>query len=87
LRAATLQEITQSMTPDKINRFVCQFFNGHRRLHVTELPPDALSDVPRLIYAMAFSYHPDVNYGLEVTAGEPVQIGPYRVMPFEWVKL
>ncbi len=87
LRAATLQEITQSITPDKINRFVCQFFNGHRRLHLTELPPDALSDVPRLIYAMAFSYHPDVNYGLEVTSGEPVQIGPYRVMPFELVKL
>ena len=87
LRAATLLELAQSLTPDKINRFVCQFFNGHRRVHVTELPPDALADVPRLIYAMAFSYHPDVNYGLEVTSGEPVAIGPYQVMPFELVKL
>jgi hypothetical protein len=87
LRAATLLELAQSLTPDKIDRFVCQFFNGHRRVHVTELPPDALADVPRLIYAMAFSYHPDVNYGLEVTSGEPVTIGPYQVMPFELVKL
>jgi hypothetical protein len=87
LRAATLQELAQSLTPDKINRFVCQFFNGHRRIRVTELPPEALADVPRLIYAMAFSYHPDVNYGLEVTSGEPVMIGPYQVMPFELVKL
>jgi hypothetical protein len=87
LRAATLQEVTQSITPDKINRFVCQFFNGHRRIHVTELPPDAVADVPRLIYTIAFSYHPDVQYGLEVTSGEPVQIGPYQVMPFDLVKL
>ena len=87
LRAATLQELAQSLTPDKINRFVCQFFNGHRRVRITELPPDALADVPRLIYAMAFSYHPDVNYGLEVTSGDPVTIGPYQVMPFELVKL
>lgn len=87
LRAATLEELAHSLTPDKINRFVCQFFNGHRRIHVTELPPDALCDVPRLIYAMAFSYHTDVNYGLEVTPGEPVTIGPYQVMPFELVKL
>ncbi len=87
LRAATLQEVTQSITPDKINRFVCQFFNGHRRIHVTELPLDALSDVPRLICTIAFSYHPDVKYGLEVTPGEPVQVGPYRVEPFELVKL
>jgi len=87
LRATTLQELVQSLTPDKINRFVCQFFNGHRRLHVTQLPPDALSDVPRLIYAIAFSYHPDVNYGLEVTSGDPVTIGPYKVMPFELIKL
>jgi hypothetical protein len=87
LRAATLQEVTQSITPDKINRFVCQFFNGHRRIHVTELPPEALADVPRLIYTIAFSYHPDVAYGLEVMSGEPVRIGPYQVMPFELVKL
>ncbi len=87
LRAATLLELAQSLTPDKVNRFVCRFFNGHRRVHVTELPPDALADVPRLIYAMAFSYHPDVNYGLEVTSGEPVTIGSYQVMPFELVKL
>ena len=87
LRAATLQELKHSLTPDKVNRFVCQFFNGHRRVHVNELPPDALSDVPRLIYAIAFSYHPDVSYGLEVASGEPVQIGPYRVIPFELVKL
>lgn len=87
LRATMLQEVAQSITPDKINRFVCQFFNGHRRIHVTQLPPDALSDVPRLICAIAFSYHPDVAYGLEITPGEPVQIGSYRVMPFELVKL
>lgn len=39
LRAAMLQELASSLTPDKINRFVCQFFNGHRRIRVSEARP------------------------------------------------
>ncbi|MBN1889271.1 MAG: hypothetical protein JW850_14855 [Thermoflexales bacterium] len=87
LRAVTLQEINQSLTPEKIKRFVGTFFNGHRRIHVQDLPPEALSDVPRLIYTIAYSHHPDVDYGLELAPGEPVEIGPYKVEPFELVKM
>ncbi len=87
LRATTLQEVTQSISPDKINRFVCQFLNGNRRIHVTALPPDALGNVPWLLYTIAYSFHPEVNYGIQVTPGEPVQVGPYRMEPFDLVKL
>ena len=87
LRAITLQEVGAAITPDKIQRFVHRFLNGHRAIHVSELPPDAFEDFPWLIYAIAYSHHPEVDYGLEVTPGEPVELGPYRVMPFRLVKL
>jgi hypothetical protein len=87
LRGLTLDEMTQSLTPDKINRFVGQFFNGHRRIHVQDLPPEALGDVPRLIYTIAYSHHPEVSYGIELAPGEPVAIGPYKIEPFELVKM
>ena len=79
--------MTQSLTPDKVNRFVCQFLNGHRRIHVADLPPGTLADLPWLIYTIAYSHHPEVEYGLELTPGSPVEIGPYKVMPFELVRL
>ncbi len=87
LRTLTLQEIGTAITPDKVQRFVHRFLNGHRAIHVTELPPDAFEDFPWLIYTIAYSHHPEVDYGLEVTPGEPVELGPYRVTPFRLVKL
>ena len=89
LHAATLQELGAVITPAKIQAFVNQFFNGHRTLHVRDLPPDAFAapaDLPWLIYTIAYGNHPEVNYGLEPLPGEPVALGPVRVKPFQLLK-
>ncbi|HLE28955.1 MAG TPA: Wadjet anti-phage system protein JetA family protein [Anaerolineales bacterium] len=87
LRSATLQDVTQALTPDKINRYVLGFFNGHRVLHVTEFPSEVLADLHRLTTIIAYADHPEVKYGLELADGDPVEIGPYRVMSFQLAKL
>jgi hypothetical protein len=87
LRALTLQEISQTITPDKVNGYVTGLFNGHRRLHVCDLPTDLFDDLPRFIYVVAYGNHPDTEYGVEPLLGEPVQAGTYRVKPFELVKI
>jgi len=87
LRSAALQDVAQAMTPAKVNQRVLGFFNGHRQLHVAELPPDVLADLPWLTTIIAYSHHPEVAYGLELVAGEPVAVGPYRVRPFQLEKL
>lgn len=86
LRSATLQDVTQALTPDKINRYVLGFFNGHRALHVTELPAEVTGDLYRLITIIAYADHPEVKYGIELVDGDPVEIGPYRVVPFQLAK-
>jgi hypothetical protein len=89
LRAVTLQELGQAITPAKIQSFVSQFFNGHRAIHVQDLPPEAFEkeeDLPWLIYTIAYGNHPEVNYDLEPVAGEPVALGLVRVKPFRLVK-
>jgi len=89
LRAVTLEQLGLAITPAKIQRFVGQFFNGHKVLHVSELPSDAFDqeeDVPWLIYAIAYGNHPEVNYDVEPLAGEPVTLGMVRVRPFQLVK-
>jgi hypothetical protein len=89
LRAATLQDLGMTITPAKIQSFVNQFFNGHRTLHVGELPPEAFEkeeDLPWLIYTIAYGNHPEVNYELEPLPGEPVSLGMVRVRPFQLVK-
>ena len=89
LRAATLQDLGLTITPAKIQSFVNQFFNGHRTLHVSELPPEAFDkeeDLPWLIYTIAYGNHPQVNYGLEPLPGEPVRLGVVQVKPFQLVK-
>jgi hypothetical protein len=89
LRAATLQDLGTTITPAKIQAFVNQFFNGHRTLHVSELPQEAFAtqaDLPWLIYTIAYGNHPEVNYELEPLPGEPVLLGPVRVKPFQLVK-
>jgi hypothetical protein len=87
LRSATLQDVTQALTPDKINRYVLGFFNGHRALSVTELPAEVVGDLHRLTTIIAYADHPEVKYGIELTGGEPVEIGPYRIVPFQLAKL
>ncbi len=87
LRSATLQDVTQALTPDKINRYVLGFFNGHRALHVAELPAEVTGDLHRLTTIIAYADHPEVKYGIELTDGDPVEIGPYRVVPFHLAKL
>lgn len=89
LHAATLQQLGAAITPAKIQAFVGQFFNGHRILHINDLPHDAFAtpaDLPWLIYTVAYGNHPEVNYNLEPLDGEPVELGPVRVMPFQLVK-
>ena len=89
LRAAALQEMGLAITPARIQRFVGQFFNGHRILHVQDLPPDAFEGeegLSWLIFTIAYGNHPEVNYGLEPLPGEPVTLGLVQVRPFQLVK-
>ena len=85
-RALTLREISQTITPDKVNGYVKSLFNGHHALHVSELPADLFDDLPWFIYVVAYGNHPDVEYDIEPLPGEPVAAGCYRVKPFQLVK-
>ena len=87
LRSAALRDVTQALTPAKVNRQVLGLFNGHRQLHLSALPPAMRADLQWLTTIIAYSHHPEVAYGLEVVPGEPVEIGPYRVQPFQLEKL
>jgi hypothetical protein len=89
LRAVTLQELGQAITPARIQRFVGRFLNGHQAIHVRDLPAEAFQteeDLPWLVYTIAYGHHPEVNYGVEPVPGEPVELGPVRVKPFKLVK-
>jgi len=87
LRTLTLQDVTQAFSPEKVNRKVIGFFNGHKRLHITEIPSDVSTDLHWLTTIVAYAHHPDVAYGLEMVEGEPVEMGEYRIAPFELYKL
>ena len=87
LRAATLLDITQALTPAKVNRTVLSFFNGHPHLHVTEIPENILSDMHWLTTIIAYAHHPEVHYGLEDVEGKPVEVGMYRVAPFQLTRM
>jgi hypothetical protein len=54
---------------------------------VTELPAEVVGDLHRLTTIIAYADHPEVKYGIELTGGEPVEIGPYRIVPFQLAKL
>ena len=86
LRAVTLQDVTEAITPAKVNRAVLSCFNGHSRLHVTELPQSILGDMHWLTTVIAYAHHPEVNYGLENTDDDPVELGDYRVAAFQLVR-
>ena len=87
LRALTLKDVTKAFSPEKVNRKVLGFFNGHKRLHITEIPSDIRCDLNWLITIVAYAHHPEVTYGLEIAGSEPVDMGAYRVAPFELYKL
>ncbi len=86
LRRVALREIGAGITPQRIQRFVGRFLNGNGRVHASELPPDFYADMQWAIFALAYGHHPEVCYGVEPARGDPVEIGPYRVQPFELVK-
>lgn len=87
LRAVTMKDVTQAFSPDKVNRKVIGFFNGHKRLPLAEIPADIRHDLHWLTTIIAYAHHPDVAYGLERTAGEPVVVGAYRIAPFDLIRL
>jgi hypothetical protein len=86
LRSIMMQDVTQAFSPEKVNRKVLGFFNGHQRLNVAEIPQDVLNDLHWLTTIIAYAHHPDVSYGLAVVDGEPVKAGPYRIAQFELIK-
>jgi hypothetical protein len=87
LQDLTMKDVTQALSPEKVNRKVLGFFNGHNKLHITEIPTDVSGDLHWLTTILAYAHHPEVTYGLEITDGEPVDMGTYRVEPFELYKL
>ncbi|MEA4907395.1 MAG: DUF5716 family protein [Anaerolineaceae bacterium] len=86
LRQGMMQDVTQAFTPERVNRKVLGFFNGHARLNVNELPRDVLDDLHWLTTIIAYAHHPEVSYGLVAVDAAPVEIGPYRVASFDLVK-
>jgi hypothetical protein len=87
LRSLTMKDITQAFSPEKVNRKVLGFFNGHKKMHITEIPSEVSDDLHWLTTILAYAHHPEVAYGLEMTDGEPIDMGTYRVVPFELYKL
>ncbi len=90
IRAAAMDEMGQVITPAKIRSFVDGFFNGHRAVHIRDLPAGAFSGadgLPWLIYTIAYGSHPEVHYDVQPTPGEPVVLGDgLTVQPFQLVK-
>lgn len=87
LRAAAMQDVTQAFSPEKVNRKVIGFFNGHKRMPIAEIPSEVRHDMHWLTTIIAYAHHPEVAYGLERSEGEPVVVGEYRVAPFDLVRL
>lgn len=87
LRADTMRDVTQAFSPDKVNRKVLGLFGKSQRLPVTQFPDDLRDDLHWLTTIIAYAHHPDVEYGLEITQGDAVALGGYRVVPFELIKL
>ena len=86
LRLMVMQDVTQAFSPEKVNRKVLGFFNGHQRMNVSELPRAVLDDLHWLTTIIAYAHHPEVSYGLVVTEGDPVEMGPYRIASFDLIK-
>lgn len=85
LHALTMQDVAQAFSPEKVNRKVLGFFNGHKRLPIAEIP--IRDDLHWLTTIIAYAHHPEVSYGLEIVEGEAVRVGQYKVVPFDLIKL
>ncbi|MDO9300936.1 MAG: DUF5716 family protein, partial [Anaerolineales bacterium] len=85
LHALTMQDVMQAFSPEKVNRKVLGFFNGHKRLPIAEIP--VREDLHWLTTIIAYAHHPEVSYGLEIVEGEAVRVGQYKVVPFDLIKL
>jgi hypothetical protein len=83
LRLSALRDAVQALTPDKVNRTVLALLDGRRALPAAALPQALLDDLHWLTAIIAYGYHPEVAYGVQVAPGEPVAAGAYRVEPFE----
>ncbi|MBI3166920.1 MAG: hypothetical protein HYZ22_00470 [Chloroflexi bacterium] len=85
LHALTMQDVTQAFSPEKVNRKVLGFFNGHKRMPIAEIP--IREDLHWLTTIIAYAHHPEVSYGIEVVEGEAVRVGQYKVVPFDLIRL
>lgn len=83
LRHATLVEVTQALTPGKVNALILRLMNGSPSIHLRDLPVSLREDLHTLTSVVAFSYHPGVHYGIEPTEGEPVTAGEFVIQPFQ----
>jgi hypothetical protein len=86
LRHLAMQEIGAGITPQRVMQFVHRFLNGNGAIHAAELGDAFYADMQWVIYTLAYGDHPEVDYGVEAAAGEPVEVGPYQVQPFRLVK-
>jgi len=82
-----MQDVLQALTPDKVNKQVLDLFNGHRALHVNDLPSKILNDMHQLTTIIAYSHHPEVEYGIEIVEGDAIEVGNYRIVPFQLTRL
>lgn len=82
-----MQDVLQALTPDKVNKQVLDLFNGHRTLHVNDLPANILNDMHHLTTIIAYSHHPEVGYGIEIVDGDAVKVGNYNIVPFQLTRL
>ena len=85
LHALTMQDVIQAFSPEKVNRKVLGFFNGHKRMPIAEIP--IRDDLHWLTTIIAYAHHPEVSYGLEIVEGEAVRVGQYKVVPFDLIRL
>lgn len=86
LNALTMKDVLQALSPAKVDRKVLICFNGNKTLHVSELPAEITGDLRWFTTILAYAHHPEVSYGVEMVGGEAVDMGAYRVVPFELVR-
>ncbi len=82
LRNATLDNVTQSLTPDKVNKLVLHLMNGTNCIAAADLPASLRDDLHVLTAVIAYSHHPEVQYGIEITDEPPVAVGEFMVKAF-----
>ncbi len=85
LRSAVLRDVTQALTPEKMDGLVQRLMNGARELHVRDMPSELRNNLHMFTAVIAFGHHPGVRYGIEVVSGDPVRAGNFLTQPFRLV--